>query len=216
MLTFVEEIVLLQLDDAQGKAIDPPLAATAIVLAGAALMELALRNQVDTDLRQLIVVDPTPTGDDILDDVLAHLAALPGELTTNAAIARVSAHAEGYQEKALEHLVRKGILQQRDGRFLWVFHSREYPVVDDREQRAVKARLRQLLLSDEIPDPRDVALICLVEASGLLGLVLTAEEAERAAARVEQLAKMDLIGQALMRAIAEIRFIVRSAIASGY
>jgi golgi phosphoprotein 3 len=216
MVTFVEEIVLLQLDEAQGKVVDLSLPATPIVLAGAALMELALRNQVDTDLKRLFVVNPEPTGDDILDDVLAHLTTIPGDLTAGAALERVSAHAEGYQQKALEHLVAKGILQQRDDRFLWVFHSRQYPVVDDREQREVKARLRQLLLSDEIPDPRDVALICLIEASGLLGLVLTADEAARVSARVAQLARMDLIGQALMRAIAEIRFIVRTAIASGY
>jgi golgi phosphoprotein 3 len=216
MLTFVEEIVLLQLDDARGKVVDLPSQAAAIVLAGAALMELALRNQLDTDLKHLFVVDRTPSGDDILDDVLAQLTAIPGELTAAAALQRISAGAEGYREKALEHLVAKGVLREQDGRFLWVFGSRQYPVVDDREQRAVKARLHQLLLSEEIPDPRDVALICLIEASGLLGLVLTADEAERAAARVEQLAKMDLIGQALMRAIAEIRFIVKAAIASNY
>ncbi len=85
MLTFVEEIVLLQLDDARGVAAELPSQASAIVLAGAALMELALRNQVDTDLKQLFLVDPAPTGDDILDDVLAHLAAISGELTAAAA-----------------------------------------------------------------------------------------------------------------------------------
>ena len=217
MLTFVEEIVLLQLDDAQGgKLIDLPSQAVAIVLAGAALMELALRNRVDTDLKQLFVVDQAPTGDDILDDVLAHLAAIPGELTAATALERISAGADEYRRRALDHLVAKGVLRQRDGRFLWVFQSRQYPVVDDSNRREVKARLRQLLLSDEIPDPRDVALICLLEASGLLGLVLTAKEAEQAADRVEQLGKMDLIGQALMRAIAEIRFIIRTAIASSY
>ena len=216
MLTFVEEIVLLQLDDAQGKIVDLPLSVGAIVLAGAALMELALRNQIDTDLQQLFVVDASPTGDDILDDVLGHLAAIPGEFTTGAAIEDLSGRADGYRTKAFDHLVRKGILRQQDGRFLWVFPTRRYPVIDDREQREVKARLRHLLLSEEIPDPRDVALICLIEACGLLGLVLTANEAKRAAPRVEQLNRMDLIGQALIRAVAEIRFIVRSAAAPGY
>lgn len=216
MLTFVEEIVLLQLDDTQGKIVDLPLSTAEIVLAGAALMELALRNQVDTDLKHLFVVDRSPTGDDILDDVLRHLAAIPGEVTTGTAIERIGGHADNYRAKALDHLVQKGILRQRDGRFLWVFPTRQYPIVDDREQREVKARLRQLLLSDEIPDPRDVALICLIEACGLLGLVLTTDETGQAADRIEQLGKMDLIGQALMQAVAEIRFILGRAIASGF
>ena len=42
MLHFVEEIVLLQLDDTHGRFVDLPLSAGNVVLAGAALMELAL------------------------------------------------------------------------------------------------------------------------------------------------------------------------------
>lgn len=213
MLTFPEEIVLLRLDDAGGKFVDLPLSAAQIVMAGAALMELAVRNRIDSDLEHLIVVDPKPTGDDILDDVLAHLVAAPGKLSIAEAITHISGKAAGYQEKALKHLVTKGVLREVNGRFLWVFHSRRYPVIDDREQREVKARLRHLLLTDEIPDANDLALVSLIDACGLLGLVLTPDELRSHAARIEQLDKMDLIGQAVMRAVAEIRFIVRNAAA---
>ena len=211
MLGFVEEIVLLQLDDSQGKFIDLPLSAADVVLAGAALMELALKNRIDTDLERLFVVDPTPTGDDILDDVLAQLAEAGAELSAGAALERVTVHAGKYQERALKHLVAKGILRDEDGRFLWVFRTRRYPIVDDREQREVKARLRQVLLSDEIPDPRDVVLICLIDACNLLALVLSAAEIEATKTRVEQLSRLDLIGRAVTKAVGEIRFIVKHA-----
>ncbi|MGE5270760.1 MAG: GOLPH3/VPS74 family protein [Thiohalocapsa sp.] len=208
MLSFVEEIVLLRLDDTHGRFVDLPSSASGIVLAGAALMELALRNRVDSDLERLIVVDARPTGDEILDDALAHLAAAPGTRNIAGAIDLISGKADLYQEKALRRLIEKGVLREVDGRFLWVFHTRRYPVVDDSEQREVKARLRELLLGDEIPESRDIALTCLIDACGLLGLVLNAEETHRVAARVEQLDKMDLIGQAMRRAVEEIRFIV--------
>ena len=74
MLGFVEEIVLLQLDE-RGRLIELPLSAADVVLAGAALMELALRNKVDTDVNRFFVVDREPTGDEILDDALAALVA---------------------------------------------------------------------------------------------------------------------------------------------
>src|SRR5438105_11672207 len=90
MLGFVEEILLLQLDDSQGKFVNLPLSAADVVLAGAALMELALGNRVDTDLRRLILVDSTPTGDDILDDVLKRLAETDGELNAAAGLDRIS------------------------------------------------------------------------------------------------------------------------------
>jgi golgi phosphoprotein 3 len=211
MLGFVEEIVLLQLDDTQGRFVDLPLSAAEIVLAGAALMELAIANRVDTDLERFIVVDAKPTGDDILDEVLAQLAAAGPELTTVAALELITLDAAKYQERAVKRLVEKGILREENGRFLWVFHTRRYPIVDDREQREVKARLRQVLLSDEIPDPRDVVLICLIDACNLLGLVLSPNEIDQTEARVEALSRLDLIGQAVTKAVAEIRFIVKHA-----
>ena len=211
MLGFAEEILLLQLDDTHGRFIDLPLSAADVVLAGAALMELALDNRVDSDLEHLILVDRTPTGDDILDDVLERLGQAGAGLSVAAALELITANAEKYQQSALKRLVAKGILREDDGRFLWVFHTRRYPVVDDREQREVKARLRQIVLSDEIPEPRDVALIGLIDACDLLDLLLTPDEIRETAERVEQLAMMDLIGQAVMHAVAEIRFIVKHA-----
>jgi hypothetical protein len=216
MLGFVEEIVLLQLDDSQGKFVNLPLSAADVVLAGAALMELALDNRIDSDLEQLILVDPKPTGDDILDDVLKQLVETGGELGAAAVLERISVNGEKYQEMALKHLLAKGILREENGRFLWVFHTRRYPVVDDSEQREVRARLRQLVLTDEIPDPRDVVLICLIDACGLLGLVLSPDEITETKTRVEQLSQLDLIGQAVTKAVAEIRFIVRHATSAIY
>jgi golgi phosphoprotein 3 len=216
MLGFAEEILLLQLDDTHGRFIDLPLSAADVVLAGAALMELALGNRVDSDLEHLILVDRTPTGDDILDDVLERLGQAGAGLSVAAALELITANAEKYQQRALKRLVAKGILREEDGRFLWVFHTRRYPVVDDREQREVKARLRQILLTDEIPDPRDVVLICLIDACGLLDLVLRPDEIARTKIRVEQLSRLDLIGQAVTKAVAEIRFIVKNATSTLY
>ena len=47
MLTFVEEIVLLALDDKSGKFVDLPPLALDQALAGAALLELAFQNRID-------------------------------------------------------------------------------------------------------------------------------------------------------------------------
>ena len=49
MLSSVEEIVLLQLDDT-GTRTQFPLEAANVVLAGAVMMDLALQERIDTDL----------------------------------------------------------------------------------------------------------------------------------------------------------------------
>src|SRR5690348_15940852 len=120
MLSFVEEIVLLQLDDTHGNFIDLPLSAADVIMAGAALMELGLRNRVDSDLERLVVVDRSPTGDDILDDALKQLAAAGDGLNAAAAIERVTLNARDYHERALKRLVEKKILREENGRWLWV------------------------------------------------------------------------------------------------
>jgi golgi phosphoprotein 3 len=212
MLGFVEEIVLLQLDE-RGRLIELPLSAADVVLAGAALMELALRNKVDTDLNRFFVTDREPTGDEILDDALGALTQAGSDVTTSAAIERITLNTRRYRDIALKRLIEKGVLREEEGRFLWVFHTRRYPVIDDTEQREVRARLRQLILTDEIPDPRDVVLLCLIDACGLLGLVLSLDEIALRRTRIEQLTRLDLIGQAMTKAVGEIRFIIQYATA---
>jgi hypothetical protein len=214
MLSFVEETTLLLLDDDSGEFVDMPVSGFGTVIAGAALMDLAMHNRVDTDLEKLTVVSKEPTGDVILDDALAQLSQKPEDaegMRILEAIDRVALKSQDYSAEALKRLVDHGILRQDSGRFLWVFRTRRYPVIDNREEQEVKARLRQILLTDEIPDPRDVVLICLVAACELMELILAPDELTAAEPRIEQLRKMDLIGQAVAKAVREIEFIFRYA-----
>ncbi|MYB19361.1 MAG: GPP34 family phosphoprotein [Holophagales bacterium] len=200
-LTFVEEILLLLLDDDSGamKRVAPNV--MELLLAGAILMDLALRGRLDCDLQRLVVVDPTPVGEEILDGPLAEIAEAADEADARTWVVRLSARSKQVQEAALARLVERGILRVEDRSFLWVFGSRRYPMVDDREEREVKLRILDVLLSDRIPAPRDVALICLADASNAFQVILSAQELRHAAARIELVRGFDLIGQAMGRAI---------------
>jgi Golgi phosphoprotein 3 len=211
MLTFPEEIVLLLLDEKKGEFVSLPESVFAIVMSGAALMDLALHNRIDTDLEKMMVVNDDPVGDDILDDALAKLGKKDSELDITEALYDVAVAAEDYRGKALKRLIAYKILREERGRVLWVFETRRYPAIDDTEQQEVRTRLRQVLLTDEIPDPHDVVLICLVDACALMGFVMSDAELEAATPRIEQLRKMDLIGQAVTRAASETEAIIKFA-----
>jgi len=211
MLSLPEEMTLLLLDETTGEFVALPESVFATVMSGAALMDLALRNRIDTDLKKLTVVDRTPLGDDILDDVLTGLGKKCAQLDITEALFDAAVNAEEYRMRALRRLIAHGILREENGRHLWVFRSRRYPIVNDAEQQEVRARLRRLLLTDEIPDPRDVALICLFDACALMGFVLSEAEREAATPRIGQLRKMDLIGQAVTRAASETEAIIKFA-----
>ncbi len=204
MLRFAEEIMLLLLDDDGGEFVRVPEWSLQCALAGAVLMDLALENRIDTDLEQLILVDSTPVGDDLLDPTLARIAQATERHDTRYWIQHTAQHADRIRERVLERLVDRGILQRRDERLLWVFQSRRYPVVDGKADREVKLRIMAVLFSDEIPDPRDIVIVCLAEACGLFRELLSRRELEHATARIEQVRKLDLIGQAVSQAVWDI------------
>ncbi|MDE0056920.1 MAG: GPP34 family phosphoprotein [Defluviicoccus sp.] len=211
MLTFTEEMLLLLGDD-EGEFLPVREHAFECALAGAVLMDLAFAYRIDTDLRALVVTDATPTGNPWLDRILGRIAARTDTTDTQAWIRVLSTdEAATIREQALASLVERGIVERREERFLWVFRSVRYPTLDDGAERELEARLAEVL-SDDIPDPRDVALISLVDACRILPDLFPDREMKEVAPRIEQLRRMDLIGREVAGTIADIqRTIVRAA-----
>ena len=204
-LRFAEEITLLMLNDEDGEFVRVPGWSLQCAFAGAVLMDLALENRIDTDLKRLVLIDPTPLGDDILDPVLARIAQATETHDARHWVEHIADYVEEIREGALAGLVKRGILRREEDRFLWVFKSRRYPIVDGEAEREVKLRIMEVLFGNEIPDPRDIVLICLADACGILRELLSARELERAAERIEQVRKLDLIGQAVSKAVWDIQ-----------
>ncbi|HVU39139.1 MAG TPA: GPP34 family phosphoprotein [Opitutales bacterium] len=214
MLRFAEEILLLALDEKTGRLHPLPERALEFALAGAVLAELAFLNRLDTDATHMMVTSTDPIGDPVLDEALKCLPPNEPKLTIQKALARVALKADVLKKLLFEELLRRGILQQQEQKFLWVLRERRYPVVDNREEREVRARIRDVVLNPgAIPDPRDVVLIGLMDACDLDAFVFTPEELDKSAERIKQICRMDFIVQALARAIGEIQQAILEVIA---
>ncbi len=203
-LRFSEEIVLLALDDNSGKLRPLPDRALDLAVAGALLMELAFANRIDTDDKQLHVFDRSPTGDALLDTVLSRLPTDENS-TIRHALSRVATDAPELRERLFNDLIEKGILRREEHRLFFVLKERCYPVVDDTEEKEVVARIRDVIIHNSLPDPKDVVLICLMDACDLSSTVFSEEELDHHRDRIREVARMDFIGQALARAIQEIQ-----------
>ena len=225
-LTFTEEILLLLLDD-DGKFVPVQQERLSCALAGAVLMDLSFALRIDTDPKQLVVIDPTPTGDPILDPTLRRLAGYEPRSSARTWIQVLSvegatAHEPGsnartwikllseenataIREQALQSLVSRGILEKRERKFLWAAGSRRYPMIDGKAQREVKLRILDVLTSDVVPDPREVALIGLAHACDLLVDIFSHGKVFQYRRRIDQLRKMELIGRELPAAIIDLR-----------
>ncbi len=196
MLTFAEELLLLGHDENSGNFHDLPDILFDAALAGAVLMDLAIRNRIDVDLEKLIILDQTPTGEELLDHALAALVQHPEIATTADALDLLRKEGGAIEDKAIARLLERGILRREAARIFWVFETRRYPLIDGKELQEVKLRIAELLFSDTIPDPHDVVIIGLAQACGLLERVFAPNELEHCRGRIEQIAKFDLIGQA--------------------
>ncbi len=213
MLTFPEELMLLLLDDTDGDFLPVAEGAIRYALSGAVLMDLALANRIDTDLDSLTLIDPTPMDDDLLDPALALIVASGERHTPRYWVETIANDAVNIRETALARLVQRGILERQDERFLWVFRSRRYPVVDGTAEREVKLRIMGVLFSDEIPEPRDIVIICLTYECGILQELVPQREFKQMQDRIEQIRRMDLIGQAVSQSVWDIQ---TSLVAAAY
>ena len=210
MLRFAEEIILILLDDENGKFVRVPRWSLNYALAGGVLMDLAMENRIDTDLENLILIDSTPVGDSLLDPVLAQIAE-GGQKDTRYWLEQIAERAPEIREESLNRLVANGILEREDDRFMWMFRSRRYPMIAGEAEREVKLRIMGVLFSDEIPDPRDVMIICLVDACGIFRELLSRRELGQVASRIEQVRKLDIIGQAMSQAIRDIELTIMAS-----
>ena len=227
MLTFSEEMLVLLLEDAHGTFVPIPRTSIECALAGAVLMDLAFANRIDTDLETLMVTDRTPTGILMLDRTLAKVGAREDTTDTRTWIKVLAAEDADYiREQALLRLLQHGILERRESSFIWAF-GRRRDTLDRRERRSawafgarrynnaereIKLRIGNVLRSDDIPDPRDVALIGLVDACDLLGDIFPDRNTDQLRPRVEQLRQMELIGRELAGAISDIERNVKMAL----
>ena len=206
MLRFAEELLVLVLDEGRGEfAPGLPPRALNLALAGAVLMDLALEDRIDTDLDRLMLIDSTPLGDEILDPTLAEIARDGRPRDTAYWLGRTAGRGDRIRRTALARLVKRGILRSEAQGLLSlvpaVSRSRRYPGADGQPVEEARLRIMRVLFSDDVPDPRDVAIIALANACGVFRTILSLEERAQVRDRIDLLKNLDLIGRTMSLAI---------------
>ncbi len=201
MPTFAEEFMLLALSDPKGGFVREPPERFENALAGAILMDLALLNRIDTDLEHLILIDAKPIGDPLLDEVMVLIQKFPASKSTAYWIEEIRYHIGEFRDLIIKRLINSGMLKQSEKKLLGIIPQKLYAVPLGPEAREVRERLRTTILSDDIPDPRDVLLISLMVSCNLIDRLFSREERESVLERIDRIAQMDLIGQAVYKTI---------------
>jgi len=206
MLRLTEEIALFLFDETRGDfRISISTSTLDLIFAGAVLMDLAIEDRIDTDMEKLMLVDPTPLDDDIIDPTLAAIASNTEDHGTPYWVGKVATRGESIRNRALARLVERDILKTGDDgsfrmarRFL---RSRRYSIAGQEPIEEVKLRIMRVLFADDVPEPRDVLIVSLANASGVFSELLSPSELEQVRDRIALMSKLDLIGRSVGDAI---------------
>ncbi len=204
-ITLAEEVLLLLLDEKKGTLIQVPQLTLHFVLAGAILMELAIRNKVDSDIDSFYIINKDPTGEPVLDAILTKIDSSNGNQDLKYWVNAIADEGAEILESSINRLIERGILGRTEKRILWVVKTESYPTIDQSVERESKRRVLNLLYSDDIPDQEDIVLVCLLDASNMLRTLIGQAELTRLRPRIEQIIRLDLIGQATTKLIREIQ-----------
>jgi len=204
-LTIPEELFLLTVNEKTGRKASLKSRKFDILLAAAILMDLALHHRIDTDMDHVIPDRLEPTGHVLLEEAFEIIKKAPAQEKIGYWLLKFSEKASHFRELLVSGLVEKGLLKMDRERVFLGFSSKIYPIlIKDQEIVEVKTRVRDLVFSNELPDFRDVVIISIAWYGGLMDLILTDGEIASYRSRIELLAKMDLIGQAVSKSLKEL------------
>jgi hypothetical protein len=203
VLTVNEEFLLLTAGNPDGAAdvlvVDLPKSRLGIKVAmtGASLMELALRDRIETDVDRLWLRDSSPTGEKAVDDVLAGIVAMSQGHAAKTPIGEMIKKLEEIDSYrlALDSLNARGLVRQRNRRFFWLFREQDIVVNDVDVVRDIRKRVCNVLFEEEFPSPRDVCLISLLDATRKFRRVVAPERVQEAVEQTKRYVNLDLVGR---------------------
>jgi golgi phosphoprotein 3 len=211
MLTMLEEVVLLAVDEKTGNLRSAREFSTAYALVGALFFDLALARKIDTDTETIHIIDRTPTGNATLDRVLHEMESRPQLTTVREWIEHLFHQRGDLEGEALGSLIAKGIVRHEKSKLLWIIDIERFPLVDNVPQQDVRLRLRNAILHDGIPDTRDIMLVSLAVPCGLLSYVLSDGGMESRKERIHMLCNLETISRKVTAAIESLDATMRQA-----
>jgi hypothetical protein len=204
-----EDLLLVVTDDASGR-LSAPADQVDAGLGGANLVELTLRNKVDLTGEQdpgkpgrIIVRDPSPPGDAILDTALETVTAYQGKRPSTV----IRPLSKNLRRTLYERLAGNGVVRAERRKIFGVFPSHRWPAQDASHEAEVRRLMTQALVQQVAPDTRTAALIALVHAVGCVDKIVDPRQhglsKRELRARAKKIAEGNWASAAVRKAIEE-------------
>jgi hypothetical protein len=220
-MLLAEELLLLLTADESGKLAVPGTEMD-IALGGALLVELTLMRRVDVAgpdeaVRQnrLVVRNPAPTGDELLDEALTLVGQKEGK-KPRSVVGRLGKRVRG---RLYERLVSAGDLRAQTTRVLGIFPARRWPANDVAHESSVRGALVTALQAGATTDERTGALVSLLVALRAVPKAVDPSSAglskRELNARAKRIAEGDWAAKAVRQAIDSMNAAVTGSSSAG-
>ena len=186
------DLLLLALDDERGTVLSQAAIGLDYGLAGAIVMELALRGRIDVNDDKVSTIGPV-TDDALLDDALRTIATTPGKNLSHW-VWHLSRDLGGLRQRLLDRLVARGTLEKRERRVLLLFHQNVYPERDARVEHDIRTRVDDALLHGQSPDAQTACLIHLAAACRITDAIYPRDQHQAIKARIDALGDAGIAG----------------------
>lgn len=196
MLTLPEQLLLISLHDEKGIILSTASISIRYGLAGAVIMELALREKLEIRDKKLFLINDSYTGDNVLDEAMSQIKIVDKAKNAGYWINKLSSKIK-IQELLLIRLVEKGILKLEEHKVLWIFDSPHYPMQDSGEESEIREKIRRIVLQKDIVDTRIAVLIGLVNACRLTNEIFSKDERKEAKTRIKEIIENDIIAKSV-------------------
>jgi hypothetical protein len=204
-LLVCEEMLLLALDNEKGGT---SWLNGWTALSGGALVDALAAGAIDVEDDHL-----RPGGDaahPLLRKVRDAVAAQEEPLKLADWLQRLPRELDPFVAAVVERLLADGVLTERRTKVLGLFPTTRFPEADPGPERALRARLRSVLVDGAEPTGHDLLLVALVEPAGLLAVVTedgdrdVRKAAKARAGELAERAKSAESGDATVQAVAKL------------
>ncbi|MBW4445180.1 MAG: GPP34 family phosphoprotein [Plectolyngbya sp. WJT66-NPBG17] len=211
-----QDLILLALNRQTGKTRFSWYSALDYGLVGSLLLDLVLQGklEIDNDNRVIGAIAGN-TGNEFLDQRLSEVLASSRPRTARFWVTHWRRRYQGIQTIVFQNLVDLSVLERQEQRILGLFPTQRYFLTDESIQREIVQQVRAAVLEGIGLDSRMAALISLMQASHLTDAVFRPEERPEARSRIKAIAREELVGQAVSKAILTIQATTLGAINGG-
>ncbi|MEO9802110.1 MAG: GPP34 family phosphoprotein [Reichenbachiella sp.] len=165
-LSLAEGLMLIALDDEEGRLLSAAEHSIDHGLLSILILELSLIKRVGFEGNKIVVKDTTGTGNKVLDNVLKAVGG--GGDSVSKTVKRIAPSFESIQDDMIELLVQRGILKVESTKLLWIPVSERMDNANYAFEQEIRDTLKAVVQKGQKPTPAIVILMSMISNCKIL------------------------------------------------